>query len=120
MAVSSLPLRVSVWLGLLGLLPAWFAHGEPWQQGAGHRFRLLSAPAEGRAGFTVLAPAQTGVTFTNALPELRLPTNQIMPPHLEAKIGYYPGESWLVIAWETCQKPNEAPIMARSFVVGSV
>jgi hypothetical protein len=39
--------------------------------------RPLPVPAEGRAGFELLAPAATGLAFTNAVPESRHLTNQI-------------------------------------------
>ncbi len=94
MAALSLPLRVSGWLGPLVFLLVWFAQGEPWQAGPGHRFRLLSVPADGHTGFTELAPAQTGVTFTNTLPEARLLTNQILPNGSGVAAGDVDGDGW--------------------------
>jgi hypothetical protein len=94
MAALSLPWRVSGWLGPLVFLLAWFAQGEPWQTGPGYRFRLLSVPAEGHTGFTELAPTQTGVTFTNTLPEARLLTNQILPNGSGVAAGDVDGDGW--------------------------
>lgn len=39
--------------------------------------RPLTVPADGHPGFTLLAPAATGLTFTNFVPESRHLTNQI-------------------------------------------
>jgi hypothetical protein len=49
-----------------------------WQTGPGFRFRPLEVPAGGRTGFTLLGPAQTGITFSNTLPESVHLTNQIL------------------------------------------
>lgn len=41
-------------------------------------FLCLSVPIQARSGFTLLSPADTGLSFTNALPEQRHLTNQIL------------------------------------------
>lgn len=68
--------------------------GESWQAGPGCRFTLLSVPAEGQAGFTLLTPEQTGVGFTNALPESRFLTNQILPNGSGVAAGDVDGDGW--------------------------
>ncbi|MBI4659699.1 MAG: VCBS repeat-containing protein [Verrucomicrobia bacterium] len=45
----------------------------------GYRFTAVAAAGAGQTGFTRLPPAQTGVWFTNLLPESRSLTNQILP-----------------------------------------
>ncbi|MGD0536455.1 MAG: VCBS repeat-containing protein [Verrucomicrobiota bacterium] len=90
----ALPIRLSGWLGLLGLLLVSLAHGEPWQDGPGYRFRHLDVPAPGRTGFSVLAPAQTGLTFTNVLPLSRHLTNQILPNGSGVAAGDVDGDGW--------------------------
>ena len=64
---------------LLVLLVAGGAHGQNWQEGAGFRFRPLSVPSGGKTGFSLLPPEQTGIWFTNSLPESRSLTNTILP-----------------------------------------
>src|SRR5688500_16966836 len=46
----------------------------------GDRYRLakLDVPAGDRAGFTLLAPAQTGIHFTNQLSYARSQANQVL------------------------------------------
>ena len=52
---------------------------QPWQQGPGHRFQPLVVPPNGKPGFTLLSPQETGIWFTNSLPESRSLTNTILP-----------------------------------------
>ena len=52
---------------------------QSWQERPGYRFRPLAVPATGKAGFTLLSPQQTGIWFTNSLPESRSLTNTILP-----------------------------------------
>jgi enediyne biosynthesis protein E4 len=47
------------------------------QEGPQARSAAVVLPATGRTGFTLLSPEQTGVVFTNVLPESRYLTNQI-------------------------------------------
>jgi len=55
------------------------ATAQTWQDGPGYRFAPLTAPPDGRAGFTLLLPQETGIRFTNSLPESRSLTNTILP-----------------------------------------
>lgn len=55
------------------------ACSQEWQQGPGCRFKLLPIPASGKTGFELLSSAQTGVGFTNLLPNHRSLTNTILP-----------------------------------------
>ena len=48
-----------------------FAQG--WQEGPGYRFKELAVPSGGKPGFTLLRPEETGIRFTNSLPESRSP-----------------------------------------------
>ena len=52
-----------------------FAQG--WQEGPGYRFKELAVPSGGKPGFTLLRPEETGIWFTNSLPESRSLTNTI-------------------------------------------
>ena len=53
------------------------ALAQSWQQAPGFRFKELVVPSSGKPGFTLLRPEETGLWFTNALPELRSLTNTI-------------------------------------------
>ena len=52
-----------------------FAQG--WQEGQGYRFKELVVPSGGKPGFTLLRPEETGIWFTNSLPESSSLTNTI-------------------------------------------
>src|SRR5438128_9105801 len=49
-----------------------------WQNGAGFRCAPLQIPGGGKAGFTRLLPATTGLAFTNLLSKSRYTTNHIL------------------------------------------
>jgi hypothetical protein len=66
-----------LWIAWL-LIPT-EAGAQTWQEGPGYRFIPLKVPPEGRAGFTRLPPQETGIWFTNSLPESRSLTNTILP-----------------------------------------
>lgn len=72
----NLPFWLLVLTVLALLRPA--ALAAEWQSGAGFRFRPLTVPTAGRPGFTLLSPQQTGIWFTNLLPESRSLTNTIL------------------------------------------
>jgi hypothetical protein len=60
-------------------LAAWGdATATDWQVAGGYRWAILPVPPTGKTGFRELAPNQTGITFTNWLPEERYLTNQIL------------------------------------------
>jgi len=54
------------------------AEAQAWQIASGCRWAPLAVPARGKTGFTEMRPEQTGITFTNWLPEERYLTNQIL------------------------------------------
>jgi len=61
------------------MLGAGPTQAQPWQIGPGYRFKLLAIPSGGRPGFSLLLPQQTGIWFTNYLPESRSLTNTVLP-----------------------------------------
>ncbi|MCX6904645.1 MAG: VCBS repeat-containing protein, partial [Verrucomicrobia bacterium] len=66
-----LPALLAPFTGLAGVLN--------WQQETPQvRSAAVSLPASGKTGFTLLPPEQTGVFFTNLLPQERHLTNQIL------------------------------------------
>jgi enediyne biosynthesis protein E4 len=50
---------------------------QGWREGPGYRSKELEVPSGGMPGFTLLRPEETGVRFTNSLPESRSLTNTI-------------------------------------------
>ncbi|MBI4660202.1 MAG: VCBS repeat-containing protein [Verrucomicrobia bacterium] len=71
------------WLGgfvLASILLNLNGHGaeQDWHAEAGFCWAELPVPAQGKTGFTLLAPAQTGITFTNTLSELEGAANRVL------------------------------------------
>ena len=58
-----------------------------WREAPGHRWSELPVPADGRTGFTRLAPATTGVTFTNILDEWSSAANRVLENGSGVAIG---------------------------------
>ena len=69
----------------LGVLPC--AAELAWHPEAGFRWAELAVPREGRAGFTLLTPEQTGITFTNTLDERFIATKRALPNGSGLAIG---------------------------------
>jgi hypothetical protein len=64
---------------LLALTVQAGALAQSWEAGPGCRFKPLNVPPGGKTGFTLLPPQQTGIQFTNSLPEPRYLASQILP-----------------------------------------
>src|SRR5262245_8339238 len=62
--------------------PAW--HSQP-----GFRWADLSVPQNGKTGFTLLNPRQTGIEFTNILHEISGGTNRILHNGAGVALGDY-------------------------------
>ncbi len=71
--------KLGLCLGLLNLAVGGWVHAQSWQEGPGYRFKPLTVPMGGKPGFSLLPAQQTGVWFTNDLPESRSLTNTILP-----------------------------------------
>jgi hypothetical protein len=54
------------------------ANASDWQEVSGGRARSLDVASEGKVGFTLLPPSETGITFSNTLPQSVSITNQIL------------------------------------------
>lgn len=67
-------------LVVLGLLAAGCAEKRDtsWHDEDGYRWRELSVPRRGKAGFTLLDPSRTGITFTNSASDSLLVHNRIL------------------------------------------
>jgi hypothetical protein len=70
------------------------ADAQTWQQGLGYRFAPLTVPRGGQAGFTLLMPQETGIWFTNSLPESRSLTNTILPNGSGVAAGDVDEDGW--------------------------
>lgn len=82
---------------LLGATPsACPGAGAPleWRVGAGFRSAPLSVPSAGRAGFSQLFEAQTGIAFTNYLSDAAVAENQIRLIGGGVALGDVDGDGW--------------------------
>src|SRR5438128_2065733 len=79
---------------LVGGSSAAATEASVWVDAPGHRYALLQLSGTRREGFVLLSPAQTGVTFTNSLPEDRHLTNQILLNGSGVAAGDVDGDGW--------------------------
>jgi hypothetical protein len=63
-----------------------------WEQREGYRVAKLAVAAQGRTGFTLLSPAQTGIHFTNQLTYERSQANQNLLNGAGLAAGDYDGD----------------------------
>ncbi len=69
-----LSIGVAILAGVVGILPC--AAEPQWHQEDGFKWAELQVPKEGKPGFTLLPPEQTGITFTNPLDEHAIAANR--------------------------------------------
>ena len=55
-----------------------FGQARSWHEETGFRWAELPVPSPGKTGFTLLAPEQTGVNFTNQLTEWQAAFNRVL------------------------------------------
>ena len=77
-----------------------------WQQGPGFRSAQVTVPAAGRTGFTLLAPATTGVAFTNRLAQDHYLTNTMFLNGSGATAGDVDGDGWVDLYFCSLDGPN--------------
>ena len=78
----------------LAVIPNSFSQGpEQWVSGPGYRFRALHPPP-GSAGFSLLPPSQTRITFTNLLSDERAMNNNNLLNGSGVALGDYDGDGW--------------------------
>lgn len=77
-----------------------------WHQETGHRWRELEAPRRGSAGFTLLDPSFTGVTFANAASDSLLEKNRILAHGAGVCLGDVDGDDRPDIFLARTQGPN--------------
>ncbi len=58
-----------------------------WHQETGFKWAELPVPKTGKAGFTLLTPEQTGITFTNPLDERVIATSRVLPNGCGVALG---------------------------------
>ncbi len=73
---------------------------------AGTTVRPLAVPAAGRPGFSLLGPAQTGVTFSNVLSDARAAENQIRLNGSGVAAGDVDGDGWCDLYFCGLENPN--------------
>ena len=87
------------WIGAATLLLAVFVHPDagrsaayPWQQREGYSVAELPVPAVGKTGFTLVGSAESGITFTNALPDEKAMDNQNLLNGAGVALGDFDGD----------------------------
>src|ERR1051325_4326134 len=96
-----LPLLIAVVGGTLLQMPA-----GTWEQGANFRRTKLDLQTEGKTGFTLLSPAQTGVLFSNVLSLERAYTNSILANGSGVALGDVDGDGLVDIYLAGLENPN--------------
>ncbi|MCI0535622.1 MAG: VCBS repeat-containing protein, partial [Verrucomicrobiales bacterium] len=90
------------WQGLALAGVAWFAlipasarADLAWQAGAGFRSAALPVPKSGQAGFTLLRPNETGITFSNRLSDRAIAHNRLLEVGSGVALGDIDGDGWV-------------------------
>src|SRR6185369_10043723 len=71
-----------------------YMNASDWQPSPGYRQMALRVPAEGKAGFTLVSAATTGIIFSNVLPQSVSITNQILLDGSGLAAGDVDGDGW--------------------------
>jgi hypothetical protein len=77
-----------------------------WEQRDGYRVAKLDVPAQGRTGFTLLGPAQTGIQFTNQLSYDRSQANQNLLNGAGVAAGDFDGDGLCDLYFCNLEGPN--------------
>ena len=77
-----------------------------WQTNGPHRFAPLVVPVGGKPGFSLLAPAETKIFFTNTLPQSRHLTNQVLLNGSGVAAGDVDGDGWCDLYFCGLDRPN--------------
>ena len=97
----SLRAGLGIWVLFLN-----FSFAAEWVQGAGHRSALVVPGPGGKAGFTFLAPAITGIAFTNRLEGDMYLTNAVAHNGAGLAIGDFDQDGQADIFFCSLQGPN--------------
>jgi enediyne biosynthesis protein E4 len=95
-----------VWLAALLALAVVPALAQRWEPREGYREARLPVPAEGRTGFTLMPPEQTGIHFTNRLSEWASLTNHIYLNGSGVALGDVDGDGRVDIYLACLEGPN--------------
>src|SRR5207247_7192732 len=68
-----------------------------WQAGSGFRSATLAIPPGGKAGFTLLPPKDTGITFSNRLSDAAAANNRLLEIGSGVALGDVDGDGWVDI-----------------------
>src|SRR5581483_1985825 len=63
-----------------------------WHQETGFKWAELAVPREGTTGFTLLPPAESGITFVNPLDERAIAENRVLANGSGVAIGDVDGD----------------------------
>ena len=77
-----------------------------WQANSGGRHAALTVPTGAKAGFTLMPPTVTGVSFTNLLPQWRHLTNQVLLNGSGVAAGDVDGDGLCDVYFCGLTKPN--------------
>ena len=102
------PASVRLIAALLLLLtsPTLFSAELTWTAAPGFRSAELTVPASGKAGFTLMAPGVTGISFSNVLAQERSLTNQILLNGSGVAAGDVDGDGWCDLYFCRLDGPN--------------
>src|SRR5260370_38866678 len=99
------------WPALLGtmfsLIASLCAQAEVWHEEQGFRYRELTVPAQGHAGFVRLNPADLGITFTNLLTPEHDMNNQNLINESGVALGAVDADGWCDIFLCILDAPNK-------------
>src|SRR5258705_13934490 len=97
---SSLALALGV------ALPGPPARASDWQAGEGYRSRALAVPVVGRTFLQRLAPAATGIAFTNLVSEQRELENSLRAEGSGVAAGDVDGDGWCDLFFCGLDRPS--------------
>ena len=63
-----------------------------WHAGDGHRWRALAVPSRGQAGFALLSPSATGITFANSISDEKALENRHLAQGSGVALGDVDGD----------------------------
>lgn len=95
-----------VWLALCLGIAGRAAAPLPWSEGAGFRSVTVQPTVQGKAGFTLMSPKDSGLSFTNALLGDLYLTNAVAHNGAGVAIGDVDGDGWADVYLCSLQGPN--------------